>query len=53
MSSKLTDTTFDPWQEIQQHQKQSKLNKQFGATATFIGSMRDFNDDADVSEMAL
>jgi molybdopterin synthase catalytic subunit len=53
MASKITNTIFDPWQEIQQHQAQSNLSSQFGATATFVGSMRDFNDDADVSEMTL
>ena len=53
MASKIIETSFDPWQEINQHQNQSNLNKQFGATATFIGSMRDFNDNADVSEMTL
>lgn len=53
MASKILDATFDPWQAIQQHQAHSSLNKQFGATATFIGSMRDFNDGADVSEMTL
>ncbi len=44
---------FDPWQEIGAHQQQSKLSKQFGATATFIGSMRDFNGNAKVSAMML
>jgi len=53
VSSKIIDSAFEPWQEIQQHQSQSDLDKQFGATATFLGSMRDFNDDADVSEMTL
>jgi len=53
VSSKIIDSAFEPWQEIQQHQSQSNLDKQFGATATFLGSMRDFNDDADVSEMTL
>ena len=53
MSSKIIDSAFEPWQEIQQHQSQSNLDKQFGATATFLGSMRDFNDDADVSAMTL
>lgn len=53
MSSKIIESEFDPWQEIQQHQSQTNLDKQFGATATFLGSMRDFNDDADVSEMVL
>lgn len=53
MSSKIIETAFDPWQEISAHQLQSNLAKKFGATASFIGSMRDFNDDADVSEMFL
>jgi len=53
MAVVIAEKAFDPWQEIVQHQQQSDLGKQFGATATFIGSMRDFNDNADVSEMVL
>jgi len=53
MSTQLASHTFDPWQAIIQHQTQSALHAQFGATATFIGSMRDFNDDAHVSSMVL
>jgi len=53
MSTHIEQQTFDPWQAIVHHQQQSDLNKQFGATATFIGSMRDFNDDTDVSHMVL
>ncbi|MBL1320015.1 MAG: molybdenum cofactor biosynthesis protein MoaE [Methylophaga sp.] len=53
MSIHISEQPFDPWVEITQHQKQSALEKQFGATATFIGSMRDFNDGAKVSSMVL
>ena len=53
MSIHIAETAFDPWQEIQQHQQSTSIAKQFGATATFIGSMRDFNDNADVSQMVL
>ncbi len=53
MSAHISPQTFDPWQTITQHQQQSALDKQFGATATFIGSMRDFNDGTDVSGMML
>lgn len=53
MSAHIAEQPFDPWQKITEHQQQSALNNQFGATATFIGTMRDFNDNADVSQMAL
>ena len=53
MATKISDAKFDPWQMIVEHQQQSALGKQFGATATFIGSMRDFNDNANVSKMIL
>jgi molybdopterin synthase catalytic subunit len=53
MSSHILNTAFDPWQTIQQHQEQAVHYVQFGATATFVGTMRDFNDNADVSAMTL
>jgi len=53
MSSHISQQSFDPWQAIVQHQQQSGFATQFGATATFIGSMRDFNDNTDVSRMVL
>jgi molybdopterin synthase catalytic subunit len=53
MSSHIEQQTFDPWQAIVDHQQQSALANQFGATASFIGSMRDFNDNTDVSHMVL
>ncbi len=53
MSANISLQPFDPWQEIAKHQQQSALGNQFGATATFVGTMRDFNDNADVSKMVL
>ena len=53
MTTQLLAYPFDPYHAITEHQQKSDLGKQFGATSTFIGSMRDFNDDADVSEMFL
>lgn len=53
MSNYIEPLSFDPWQAIIHHQQQSDIASKFGATATFIGSMRDFNDDADVSLMYL
>ncbi len=53
MASYIVESSFDPWQTIQDHQQQSNLAAQFGATATFIGSMRDFNENTDVTAMTL
>lgn len=53
MTTYIEQYAFDPWQAINSHQQQSDLAKQFGATATFIGSMRDYNDDTDVTHMVL
>ena len=53
MTARIAETAFDPWQAIIDQQQRSGLDKQFGATATFIGSMRDFNEDTDVSRMVL
>lgn len=53
MTTHIAESTFDPWQAISEQQQQSGLNKQFGATATFIGTMRDFNENTDVSRMVL
>jgi len=53
MTVLISEQSLDPWQLISQHQQSSQLASQFGATATFIGSMRDFNDDATVTEMVL
>lgn len=53
MSTLISLQAFDPWRAIAEHQQQSALDKQFGATASFVGTMRDFNDNANVSRMVL
>ena len=53
MSVQITDTPFDPWQAIAQHQQQIEQQGKFGAIASFVGTMRDFNEDLSVSTMTL
>lgn len=51
---KLCGESFDPWQEIQDFQNNHpELASKFGATSIFVGTMRDFNDGADVQGMTL
>jgi molybdopterin synthase catalytic subunit len=45
---------FNPWDEIVGHEARTPaLAGKFGATAVFVGSLRDFNDGRQVSEMTL
>jgi len=53
MATHILKQPFDPWQAIVNHQQNTSSQKQFGATASFIGTMRDFNDNAEVSAMTL
>jgi molybdopterin synthase catalytic subunit len=53
MTAEIIEQPLEPWQAISKYQSKTPFNKQFGATATFIGTMRDFNDNADVSAMTL
>ena len=54
MLVELRGKNFDPWQEIQQFQNSHpELAGKFGATSIFVGTMRDFNEGADVSAMTL
>ena len=53
MTAEIIEQPLEPWQAISKYQSKTTFNKQFGATATFIGTMRDFNDNADVSAMTL
>ncbi len=53
-SVQLRKEAFDPWQELQAYQNDNpELAGKFGATAIFIGTMRDFNDGNDVQAMTL
>ena len=53
MSISLHKNPFNPWAIIQQHQTKYLKPGSFGATASFVGTMRDFNDDENVLAMYL
>lgn len=53
-SIEIVESVFDPWKRQQDYQNQSMHGKtDYGATASFIGTMRDFNEGDDVSSMVL
>ena len=49
----IKPTAFDPWQLTQQFQTSKLATGEFGATASFVGTMRDFNENDDVKAMTL
>ena len=50
----ILETAFDPWLAQRDYQQRSMQDRtDFGATASFIGTMRDFNEGDDVSVMEL
>ena len=53
MPSEIRPSTFDPWQETQAYQKANLEDGKYGATASFVGTMRDFNQGDDVTSMTL
>ena len=54
MTVEILDRAFDPWQLLSEYQtKGATLAGQFGATAVFVGTMRDFNQDETVQGMLL
>lgn len=54
MTVRLISSPFNPWQEVAKYQ-QAYLGQagQFGATACFVGTMRDFNEGEGVQVMEL
>lgn len=52
-SVKVITSVLDPWQELSAYQQQHLTDGQFGATATFVGTMRDFNEGDEVTGMTL
>ena len=53
---KLFEQPFDPYAELKAYEEQLVKQHgvgQYGATASFVGSMRDFNEGANVSAMFL
>lgn len=53
MTCEIREGAFDPWQETQQYQLAHLEDGKYGATASFVGTMRDFNQGDDVSSMHL
>ncbi len=49
----IRDTPFDPWVELAAYQNQLAATGGCGATAVFVGTMRDFNEGDAVRAMTL
>jgi molybdopterin synthase catalytic subunit len=49
---KIIDHRFDPWRMLSEEQDTLNAGK-YGATAVFVGTMRDFNEDRPVTTMEL
>lgn len=52
MRIEIHDKHFDPWEALQAYQATLPAG-QYGACNVFVGTMRDFNEGDDVSEMFL
>ena len=54
MQVELRDQPFDPWQELASYERERlPATGGYGAAAVFVGTMRDFNEGAQVSAMTL
>ena len=54
MAVKICETVFSPYRELDAYQEQHRENTgKFGATAVFVGTMRDFNLGTPVNRMVL
>lgn len=53
MSVTLHAQPFDPWQELALYQAKQLPAGGYGATASFVGTMRDFNEGLAVEELFL
>lgn len=54
MKIELRGTSFDPLMEVIRYRaNQHTLKGHYGATALFVGTMRDYNDQAAVARMTL
>lgn len=54
MRVELRDSPFDPWDELSLYQEVTLgAEGKFGATASFVGTMRDFNEGDTVQGMKL
>jgi molybdopterin synthase catalytic subunit len=53
MLIEIRKESFQAYQEIQSYLESLDMAGQYGATASFVGSMRDFNEDKKVTYMTL
>jgi len=53
MHVELHEAPFDPWQAVSRYQEGLSQGGKFGATAVFVGTMRDFNEGDGVRAMTL
>lgn len=54
MHIEIRSTALSPWQLLADYERaQQDLHGKFGATAVFVGSMRDFNEDESIALMHL
>ena len=53
MAVEIHTQAFDPWLAMQRYQQEQIAKGKHGACASFIGSMRDFNEGDSVSTMTL
>ncbi len=53
MPIEIRTSSFNPWDEIKFHQQKMDKEGQYGATASFVGTMRDYNEDEHVQSMTL
>ncbi len=54
MQIEIRQRQFDPWRELDRYQNESGLSPgSYGACSAFVGTMRDFNQGENISEMVL
>ena len=53
MLIEIKDTPFEPYQCLLDYQNGADFSGKYGATAVFVGSMREFNQGDDVEAMLL
>lgn len=53
MLIEIKEAAFEPYQRLLEYQAEAEFAGKFGATAVFVGSMREFNQGDDVEAMLL
>jgi len=53
MLIEIKDSPFEPYQRLLEYQSDANFAGKYGATAVFVGSMREFNQGDDVTAMSL